>query len=438
MKIRITQQFKSALSASVSTTLALMLAATSMPSCSYFQKSTRKFAKLLGIIDHVETIAPKEAPAEYQEALEKLHELKYTEALAILEEYIRDVPTSPYTQAATLNMARALEGLERWSDAARAYRSVVVATESIAPRLQAMALYRLSFCYEAQSDDQQTAAVLVDVTSRARFLPEEIAQAELPARLAAAYARAGNFERALENYKLAESGILRLKRRMRETTRPPAWLPQTLYFMGTMSLRRSTWSDFEPALRPLARAQGYLLEAAEMGESPWSDRAANDLIATYGDHWRVITSAPAPETSDPMVSRRRLQNIQWSRAALLLDNLTELKARELPEKVKTGESAQAAKVAAFVGDMTKKIDQFLLERPAGEGLTPEARERRGLVRGKVVDPDDSLERRFIESAKEQHLVPSSTTQDKVKPPTELPAKVESKRPIEKPGEDPNL
>ena len=405
---------------------AAFVALTILGACASMKKTANKALNALGIIEHIAERPPPEAPDEFKEALEHLSQQRYQQALDLLDVFVRDEPTSAYTQAAQLNAGRALEGLGRWSEASERYRSVALACEGVAPKLQAMALYRLSFCHEARGDDQQTVAVLSDVSRRAAHLPPEVARAELPARLAASYARTGNFDKALEFYKAAEQGIVRLKRDNVKKGSVPDWLPRTLYFMGTMSFRRANWEDFETALRPLARGQTYLLESAELGLAPWSDRAATDLMASYRDLWTIIETAPVPEHSDPLISRRQVQNRQWQRSALMLESLEELRARSAPTQSTHAKpaTAQARQVLAFVVDLEKKINGLLAQRPVGEGLTAEAQERQSRVRGVVISPDDTLERRFLESAREAR---------KNEQPRDLPQKVQTGS-----SEDPNL
>ncbi len=381
----------------------LFLLSSSLISCTSTRKDAKKVAMFLGIVEDPHFIPSPQAPAEYKQALALIDEEKFADALAILNDYVIQEPTSSYVQSAAFHSGRALEGLGRWKEASERYRGVVVACEGVAPRLQAMALYRLSFCWEALADDQQTVAVLFDLEKRSAELPKEILSAELPARLAAAYARVGNFDRALDYYKKAEAGIKQLKRArtMEDKAAVPTWLPRTLYFMGSMSLRHVSWSDFETAFRPLARSQTYLLEAAELGMEPWSTRAAKDLIATYRDLWRTIEMAPIPMEGDPVVTRREVQKKQWDRAVLVVETLNELRARFLPPSQIPNQSSteQTKEVEGFVAELDKLTTKFLAERPVGEGLTSDAKRRRAVPRGRVLDPDSSLEQRFIESAR---------------------------------------
>ena len=296
-----------------------------LASCSTMKSGVDKFARAFHIIEHVEVKeVPVNAPPEYRQALQSLAAGQFEQASQQLDAFLKANPASPWTQAATLNSGRALEGLEEWSDASERYHSVVRATPE-AKKLQAMALYRLSVCEEALGDDQQVVAVLNDLLPRSSELPPETAAAELPARLASAYARVGIFDRALDFYRKAENGIAKLRQAAGDKV--PEWLPRTLFDMGAMSRHKPAWDEFEISLRPLARGQVYLLQAAELQVEPWATQAADEIIATYNSLWNVVASAAPERGGDPVLAKRALQLRQWDRAILLLDNLAELRAR---------------------------------------------------------------------------------------------------------------
>ena len=384
--------------------IALLIAlALSLPGCSMFQKKDPVTDETH--VSEVLPAPPTAAPDAYKEAVKLLEEEKYERALEGFEGFVRSSPASPYSQAAFINAGRALEGLGRWTEAASRYRAVIRTTDG-APKLQAMALYRLSFCHEALAEDQQTVAVLSDVLKRAEHLPKEVSRAELPARIAAAYSRVGNFGEAVRYYQDAQSGIASLRREGGKQEAAPEWLPRTLYYMGTMPLSRVTWSNFESSLRPLAHAQVYLLQAAELGAQPWAGKASRDLIAIYRDLWRAIEMAPVPEGGDAIIARRETQLLQWDRAILVQQSLQELKARTIAgdDKPATEESKQ---VSEFTSELEKRIVALLDQRPVGEGLTAEAQNRRSGIRGKVVDPDGTLESRFLKKSREAKSLPGT-------------------------------
>lgn len=346
-----------------------------------------------GIAEHTQGRAPTEAPELYRQAVDALESAKFSESLVSFDRFIQQNPASAWSQAATLNSGRALEGLKRWTEAAVRYRQVVNATAK-APRLQAMALYRLSMVHEALGDDTQVVADLSDLGERARFLPQEIAEGERPARLAAAYARVGNFDKAQALYQKAEVGIARLRQVSGQRT--PEWLPRTLFLMGETSRSKLSWTDFETFIRPFARGQVYLLQAAELGQAPYADRAADELISIYNDLVTSIEGAPVPP-GDPILARRALQKTQWLRAGLLIECLADLRARALPE---SSNVPQVIRIQTELAKIDQKIASLLEQRPAGEGLTAAALLRRQKRELKTDVSSDSLEQQFLKSSRE--------------------------------------
>jgi tetratricopeptide (TPR) repeat protein len=411
--------------------LALIFSICAFPfffGCSTVKKMADKTAIALNIVEHVDVKTPTEAPEDYQDGMNQLQTNQNAEALETFDDFLKEEPTSSWTQAARLNSGRALEGLSRWSEAADRYHLVIQSTNS-APKLQAMALYRLSFCQEALAQDQEAVITLNDVMNRSASLPREIKEAELPARLAAAYARVGNFDRATHFYSQAESGIARLRQEaLRNGAAVPEWLPKTLLVMGQMSFRHLTWEEFDTALRPVARAQNYLLQAAEFDFEPWSADAVKELTTIYQNLWSVIENVAVPSAGDELVSQRTVQTLKWDRALSLYECLNQLSARLLPES--TSESLNALEIKKFAQVMVKKVDELLSQRRIGEGLTPESEERLKAVRGHVIAPDGVLEREFYIKRIENTL-----------PATQIPDKTEKTPKAiirEAPAKDPNL
>jgi tetratricopeptide (TPR) repeat protein len=348
-----------------------------------------------------------QAPRKYNDAAILLAQGNYKDALAAFDAFLRSQPTSPYTQVANFNAGRALEGLERWSDAVERYRQVVQVTNK-SPRLQALALYQLSFPYEAMNDDPRTVATLIDCEGRKQFLPDAIATAELPARLASAYARVGNLDLAMKYYSEAESGIARLHHQTASQA-APEWLAKTLYLMGRLSLREMTWDNFDEALRPVQRAQLFLLQAIELENPKWSEEALTETEKIYDQMLEVLKSPPKTNEDDQVLSAREAQKRQWDLTEQTLECARALRAARPPnEIVKSGKVEQ---LFTYVKSVEKKLMQILAEPPVGEGLTKESKERRMRVRGKVVAPDDTLEKQYSKKKSEPTPTPQAQTDD---------------------------
>lgn len=313
--------------------------------------------------------APSSSP-QYNQALKKIEQGKYAEGRQDLENFLQSSPVSGYTQVANFNIAYSLELERQFKLASDKYREVIVSTLKSAPRLQAYALYRLSFCLEALGDDAQVVAVLEDVNQRKHLLTPEVATAELPSRQAAAYSRVGNIEKAQALYEEAETAVMRY-RRQRSQAQQPEWLAKTLYHMGRTNLREANWENFEVVVRPLAKTQQFLLEAAELNHEQWSKKASEDLSAMYSGLWAVIQNPPSAKSDDDVLQARTIQQRQWEMTFELVDLLNELNRHRLPDQ----NSAYVQSLFSETEKVFREIKKLLAQQKVGSELTPAARKR---------------------------------------------------------------
>lgn len=317
-----------------------------------------------------------DAPRMYREAFDLLEKQEYAKADELFQKLLRTNPTTNWTLAAQFNRARALEGIGRHQDALAIYRSVSE-TGRRAPRLQGLSLLRAGVLYEALGEDDKSLAALKDAERRSRFLPVEVAQTELPARLAAAYARERNFAEAERYYRVAESQLARLRAQI-PAGEQPEWVPRILYAMGHRPIGEVPWDRFESSLVPIERSQIYLLQSAELGISPWADRAADELIKSYSSLRQSIDAVPVPAATEIVLAAREQQRERWNRLVRLSDALAALKALFVTEIVKTAHpESPLRKIVDFTEDFEENLQTALmLERPAGEAETPESAQRR--------------------------------------------------------------
>lgn len=322
------------------------------------------------LIDRPHVVEGNRVPPLYSQALAEIENGKYAEARANLELFLSQNPVSLYSQVALFNIGYTLELERSFKEAGDKYREVALNTVKSAPRLQAYALYRLSYCLEALGDDAQVVAVLTDVNERKQLLAPEVANAELPARLAAAYSRVGNTELAQKLYSEAASSLTKYRRQQDKSNRP-AWLAKTLYHMGRSNLREANWENFEVVVRPLAQAQDFLLEAAELDDPQWSNKASQDLANVYNGLWNVIRNPPDTKDEDEVLKQRAAQQRQWEMTFQLVDLLDDLKRHRLAEL----NSTYVQNLFIEVDKLQKQIKKLLAQQKVGSDLTPAARKR---------------------------------------------------------------
>jgi len=339
------------------------------------QKLILAFAIITGcssvakIVDQPHQVSAPSSSPQYNRALQKIEQGKYAEGRADLENFLQAVPVSSYTQVAHFNIAYSLELERQFKEAAEKYREVSISTLRAAPKLQAYALYRLSYCLEAIGDDAQVVAVLDDVNQRKHLLTPEVATAELPARQAAAYSRVGNVDLAQKLYSQAETAMLRYRRKSSQET--PEWLAKTLYHMGRTNLRDASWENFEVVVRPLGKTQQFLLEAAELDHELWSKRASEDLAVMYKNLWTVIQTPPSAKGEHDIIHLRAIQQRQWEMTFQLVDLLDDLKRYRLRDQ----NSQYVQMLFRETEKVNREVRALLAVQKVGSELTPAARKR---------------------------------------------------------------
>lgn len=341
--------------------------------------------KLLGYPEDPYLAPIPAAPEAYRAAYDKLDARDYDGAVAGFSKFLRDQPTTNWTLAAQFNWGRALEALGHYREAAHKYQETAEKGRTV-PKLQGLAMLRLAVVLEALGEDDRSLAALKDAEKRADKMAPEVAQTELPARLAAAYARARNFSEAERYFVIADRQLARLRAQVSSSGRPE-WLPRILYAMGHRAAAAVQWDRFEANIIPLERSQIYLLQSAELGVEPWATQAADELIAAYVSLRTSIDSVPAPAASELIIAAREQQRTRWERLVRLGDAIASLRALFVNEIEKASpENSPVRRISEFASEFEENIQSTLmLERPVGEAATPDSQRRKDAVRVKAIN-----------------------------------------------------
>lgn len=313
---------------------------------------------------------------QFSEGVKALDQERYAEAARIFDQLLVAKPATEHDLVTTYNSAAAYEGLGHCGKAGERYREVTRSSAGKFRGIEAMAFYRLSLMYECLGQDVKAVTALLDARKRGRHLPTSVMQTEIPARLAAAYARLGNRKKALEFFALANKGLKRLVSEQ-SGKRQQNTLGQSLFLMGQLNPgQRRAEGDPVTFLQSLSMQQPYLLQAVEVGHPVWSAKAANDLDLAYDNIWKY-------QLKDP-----EKQNDFFVRA---MQVVREMKRLRLP-------NAEGA-VAAVFNKVEATEARLNAEIARGGGLTkltPEAEKREGLRReGRLVNPEraDTLKKK---------------------------------------------
>ncbi len=326
------------------------------------------------------------APAAYQAAFVKLEASDFSGAAAAFEKFLRDQPSTNWTLAAQFNWGRALEAQNQFAAAAKKYQETAEKARKV-PKLQGLAFLRLAVVLEVLGEDDRSLAALKDAERRAAQMAQEIAQTELPARLAAAYARAGNFIEAEKYFLQADRQLARLRAQVPANERPE-WLPRVLYAMGHRAPGAVAWDRFDANLIPLERSQVYLLQSAEYGVDPWATQAADELIGAYTALRTSIDAIPVPVASEIILAAREQQKQRWRRLVQLSDAIAGLKNSFVNEIERNSpENSPIRRITEFANEFEEGLQSTLmLDRPVGESATPESIRRREEMRGRTISP----------------------------------------------------
>ncbi len=364
-------------------------------SCASVRRSIELFQ------DPSSRVVTAQTPKLYAQALVALELEKYAEAKVQFEQFLVEEPISAYTQVAYFNLARSYFGLKMYKESVEKLRFVATQTSGQAPQLQAQAFYQLSFSYEALGDKVNALASLFDSYQRKKYFSNEIARAEIPARIAGALAALGNFEQAKIYYAQAEDGVRQLKREM-HNRQVPEWLPRTLYYMGEVSLRKISFEDISSVLRPLSKAQVYLLESAELGNTSWSQKSSEDLIRTYSAACEVIAKSRELKTDPDQISlARQAQEKQWELAQEFFKVLDQMKIYENPDA--KNQNNLTRNIFNSVALSKEKLLNILNKPKVGQEVTESSKENskenKRRVRQKAVGSNSLLEQEYLNNRK---------------------------------------
>jgi hypothetical protein len=318
----------------------------------------------------------------FQRGMKALDEERYTEAARIFEKILVDSPAEEYDFVVMYNLGAAHEGLKNCKSAADTYKSVAKGSAGKFPRLEVLALLRLSYAYECLGQNEKVIVALMDVRRRVKHLPEDAAKSEVPARLAAAYARMGNRKEGEKYFKQALQGVKFLQVKYKDSILLADRLSESLYFMG-----RSHVSENEFLRNPVAQVKGlelmqlYLLQAAELGSAKWSGRAVNEILGNYSRVWNFLEKLDAPENSDPSLRVRERDKLRSDVLRETLRSVRVLRAQRIPNRQ---ESAPVAQLFQGLEREERKLTAMINEIGPYTDLTPQAADREGLKRpGKV-------------------------------------------------------
>ena len=330
----------------------------------------------------------EEAAAKFAEGIRLLDSEKYSSAKAVFQSILVARPTSKFEMVVYFNLGSAYEGLGKCSKSAKIFRKIIRYSVNKFPRVEALSLLRLSYAYECLGKSTKAAATLVDVLKRQAFLPPQVGEAEVPARLAGVYAQLGNQKQALVFFQRAEKGLISLNKKRQNALAKRELMAKTLFLMGKLKIASLDRVGALKFLESVKYLQKYLLKSVEMDSEKWSSLAANHLKAAYQNVWLHLKNMPKGQT----VKEKR----QSIRNRVRVAEMAYLGLQGLKESRFPGDMDQPRVTSLFnhLDQEETKFQIFMAENIVGNSLTPESQRLQGLkVDGRGENRESVHERR---------------------------------------------
>lgn len=336
-----------------------------------------------------------ETVRQFQLGVSALDSEQYEKALKIFDSIAAKDPVSEFEVIVVFNSAASLEGLGQCQEAGKRYRRVGQLTPQRTSKIRAQASFRLSYIYECLNQDTKVISALLEASKRAALFSPEIAQAEIPARLAAAYARLGEMKMAQKYLDEAERGMISLQAIWENSAQKKDLMAKTYYLMGRPQVAKieieprvpHTFLSYERFAQNLDLLQGYLLRSVFLGSETWSKRAYEELLESHDILWNKLndlTKIPAAEVDYQVIQQAKAKLAE--RAVRSLDTLQLMR---LPDK---DEPALVGQLFAEAERKEKRLRTYISKLGPTNPLTSEAKSRQSIKKaGKVLSGRTALE-----------------------------------------------
>ncbi len=323
---------------------------------------------------------------KFNEGLMALEREDYARAAKAFDGILVDQPTSQFELISLFNSGSAYEGLKQCQTATDRFRRAALLSAKRYPRIEAGALFRLSFAYECLGQSAKSLASLIDAQVRAEYLVDDVRLAELPARIALTYARLGQDEKAMEYFEKAQAGILALSKQLSQRSDLKETLVKTLYLMGKSSQRSiDAVLSAEDVGRTIKMQQAILFRAIDLNVAPWSVRAKDEILNLYKGIWQHPHDSAVDD--DPQIRDRSLATNETRLITQVLSAIEDLNAFKIPEGTPNRIKEQLFRELELIGksarlrfESLKELTPLSLEAERREGINPP-----GKIKSEITD-----------------------------------------------------
>ncbi len=295
---------------------------------------------------------------EFEKGLKYLEEEKYEMAARTLDQLLVDKPASEFDLVVSFNAAAAREGMKDCKGAAERYRRIFNVAKTKFEPIANQALYRLSYAYECLGADAKVISSLLDLRKKTNGIAEDISLAEIPARLAAAYARVENRDLSLQYYDLANQGLNQLRVNFRSRAKYDDVMARTLFYMGRLTLPDERAKVKPKAYLENVRAlQPYLVQAVIMDVPTWSQKSYQQLSNAYARLWDYVEQVKSSETKDVLLKEVEDRNARLAIAREAMISLGTL--RKMVTTVPIKPQSVPGEMLQFIDGQDKRFQSLL-------------------------------------------------------------------------------
>ena len=251
------------------------------------------------------------------------------------------------------------------------FHDLIELRKAVKDTLYVYALYQSGLCYEMQNNVERAIAVYQDAVRIKGVVPKEFYELEVPSRLAICYSKMGDQKVAESYYQKSKKYLTALQKDKKELNAHRERYAELLYEMGLITNDFEQGHDFTSYLKSIAYAQEYLTLALELNVQPYSKYAAQQLVDHFQSTYEYIAKQqPESTQGDEVLAIRENQERKRGLSETLLHHIDEFKLFLKTKRQTT--NADYAPLLAEIDSLTGKLEAIIQERPAGEGLTPEA------------------------------------------------------------------
>lgn len=281
------------------------------------------------------------------------------------------------------------ENESQWKEAIDSYsKSTLIFSQVGSHREMAQAMFRKAICHEGLGDDIKVIALLKELTDENFQLREDQRLIEVPARLAAAYARIGNSKESDKYFAVSERELARIQATKGED-RPKDWYAKLLFEMGSAVTSKSTNSSFFSFMKSLERSQKYFIRSLQTDDPTWARPSLEKIKTLYQSAIEFIEKVPLEEDPDSMIAKLKRHETQKDMAADIFKLIEKLKS----ERIAGDSSATEDELFLDMKKIEDSANEIYERRPPNQSPTEWAKKRESLKKeGRVIDPEGTLER----------------------------------------------